>query len=70
MHTTLQSPNRSCSPLDLLHRMAVVEVGLEEADLGRRLGILRRLPFAPLHDHGGVGNQLVAASVVEMQIAN
>ena len=54
--------------LDLLHRVAVVEVGLEEADLGRRLGILRGLPFALLHDHGGVGHQFVAAGVVEMQM--
>jgi hypothetical protein len=48
--------------------MAVVEIGLEEADLGGGLGILRRLPFALLHHHGGVGHELVAAGMVEMQV--
>ena len=54
--------------LDLLHRMAMVEVGAEEADLGRGLGILRGLPFALLHDHGGVGHQLVAAGMIEVKV--
>src|SRR6185312_1946763 len=54
--------------LDLLHRMAVVEIGLEEADLGGGLGISRRLPFAPLNHDGGIGHELVAAGMVEMQV--
>ena len=54
--------------VDLLHRMAMIEVGAEEADLGGQLGILSGLPFALLHDHGGIGHQLVTAGMVEMQM--
>lgn len=54
--------------LDLLHWMPMIEVGAEEADPPGHLGILRRLPFALLHDHRGVGHQLVATGMVEMQM--
>jgi hypothetical protein len=41
---------------------------LKKPTLAAVSGILRGLPFALLHDHGGVGHQLVAAGVVEMQV--
>ena len=47
----------------------MIEVGAEEADLGGHVRILRGFPFALLHDHRGVGHQLVAAGMVEMQMA-